>query len=71
MKGKLSDFANENDTVLDKIDYPLFRAMGAGVKELEIAADIFPLVMRYATTTNVYHQDGDTPIILGMKIKII
>ena len=71
MKGNLADYAKEGDTILDRIDYPLFRAMAAGVKELEVSSDIFPLVMRYATTTNVYHQDGDTPIILGMRITLI
>ncbi len=68
---KLEDFKEEKDTTFDRVDYPLFRAMSIRVKELEVTPEEFVMCMRYATMANVYHQDGDTPVILGMRIKVI
>ena len=72
---KLSDFVEEGDTVLDRIDYPLFRAMAAGVKELEVTPQEFVLAMRYAVQQNVYvhvfKEAEDYPTILAMRIKLI
>ncbi len=68
---ELKDFMQENDTTLDRIDYPLFRAMAAYVKKLRVTPEEFVMCMRYATMANVYYQDGETPVILGMRIEII
>lgn len=75
MKAKLSDFKKEGDDVFSMIDYPLFRAMAAGVKELEVTPEEFVMAMRYAVMNNVYLQIGTVhenyPSILAMKISII
>ncbi len=69
---KLGYFAQEGDTVLDRIDYPLFRAMAAKVKEIDVTPDEFLLVMRYAVNCDLYWQTpaGDN-IVLGIKINIV
>jgi hypothetical protein len=75
MKAKISDFTQQGDGFLDRIDYPLFRAMAAGVKELEMSPESFLMAMRYAVQNNVYHhvlsESGDYPMILNMKITIV
>lgn len=74
---KLSDFYKEGDGVLDRIDYPLFRAMATKTKELEVTPEEFVMCMRYAVQQNVYaHVQGvdihgfeySYPTILAMKI---
>lgn len=68
---KLSDFVQEGDTVLDRIDYPLFRALAAKQESLDLTPEEFVMAMRYAVMNNVYHQEGGQKVILGMKINII
>ncbi len=69
---KLSDFAQEGDTVLDRIDYPLFRASAAKLTELDVTAEQFVPLMRFATQSDLYWQSGTGEhIILGMKINIL
>ncbi len=72
---KLKDFCQEGDDVLSRIDYPLFRAMAANTKELEVTPEEFVMCMRYAVMNHVYAQfksmTEEYPMILNMKITII
>lgn len=86
-KGKLSDFyTNENEQSLLAYWDPLFKAMAAGIKELEVTPEEFLKCMRWAVTANVYHhviipfkiykngllqEAQDYPTILAMRITIV
>ncbi len=83
MKAKLSDYLSDTEKPESGFPYTalapefaLIRAMGAGVKELEMNPEDFLICMRYAINANLYKQvfapDGtDYPTILAMKITIV
>lgn len=71
MIAKLSTFVQEGEDVMSRIDYPIFRAMAAGVTELEVTVEEFAMCMRFAVMSNVYYQENGIPTILTMKLKII
>ncbi len=76
-KARLSEFYTTDEVnVLAFIWNPLIRAMGAGIKELEVTPEEFLNAMRSAVAANVYHHvfnsDGtDYPTILAMKITVL
>jgi hypothetical protein len=81
MKGKLSDYYGGEDETATSYpalasEFALARAMGAGVKELEMTQQEFVWCLRYAINSNLYKQifapDGTNyPTILAMKIIVI
>jgi len=74
MIAKFSDFY-KGEVFPAMVDEPLFDAMAAGIKELQVTREEFKVIMRYALYSGVYHHvyydGGDYPTVLGMKLTLI